>query len=352
MKRVIALLLCALLLVPAMSANASSVSGERLEAYINENGRVSCALDGGNYDELPFDGVKKIVYAGEWEVYLTAQTMEGDTALFCWSPLLGTQDSSVLIAAVAGDPVYVARDNAIYYLAAENPRQLMKCGVDGFGQTQAVRLLPSAACELSEAMDGLYITISGPWKSYFSRVLDAETNTLRPASFDADAVWHNFGDFETQLTVEHGLELRMAGETEWRAVTSDNVFAQAAMNGKLYYLMNESETASWLACYDPAETADQLNPITTLSDGAFAWVVPEGQWQVRLTKPGYLEARSQWMDVPPEYTDVYLGMAAEAAPEVAYCNVYADRAEITFSQYMDCAKGATVTVGGKAVDAR
>ena len=65
MKRVIALLLCALLLVPAMSANASSVSGERLEAYINENGRVSCALDGGNYDELPFDGVKKIVKKGD-----------------------------------------------------------------------------------------------------------------------------------------------------------------------------------------------------------------------------------------------------------------------------------------------
>ncbi|MBQ6118280.1 MAG: hypothetical protein IJK98_03525, partial [Clostridia bacterium] len=84
-----------------------------------------------------------------------------------------------------------------------------------------------------------------------------------------------------------------------------------------------------------AETADQLNPIKTLSDGAFAWVVPEGKWQVRLTKDGYRQAVSEWMDVPPEYTNVYIPMVSTVVPEVAYCNVYADRAEITFSQYME-----------------
>ena len=97
-----------------------------------------------------------------------------------------------------------------------------------------------------------------------------------------------------------------------------------------------------------AETADQINPVKTLADGAFAWVVPEGQWQVRLYKDGYKDAASEWMDVPPEHTNVIIPMVNENAPEVAYLNVYADRAEITFSQYMniDSVNADSVTFEG------
>ena len=93
-----------------------------------------------------------------------------------------------------------------------------------------------------------------------------------------------------------------------------------------------------------AETADQLNPVTTMADGVFAWVVPEGQWQVRVKKDGYYDAASDWMDVPPEHTDVPIMMVSRKAPEVLSCNVYKDRAEITFSQYMWGASVNTETV--------
>ncbi|MBO4297856.1 MAG: peptidoglycan-binding protein, partial [Clostridia bacterium] len=257
MKRLIALLLIALLLVPAVNA-AAEAEDARMEAYINENGRISFVMtETGEEYEIAIDGVRKIVHVSDQAIFYTVVTYTGQTALYVWSPTLSARDSALLISDVSGDPVYVARDDAVYYLSAENPRQLMKCDAASLSGS-AVRLLPSATCELRESMDGLYITVSGPWKSYFSRVLDASTNALNTARFDPDAVWTNFGVFETQLTVEGGLELRMAGESEWRGVTYDNVFAQAEMDGKLYYLMREGDDYTWLACYDPAAAAEQL----------------------------------------------------------------------------------------------
>ena len=84
-----------------------------------------------------------------------------------------------------------------------------------------------------------------------------------------------------------------------------------------------------------AEPAGQLNPVTTLSDGAFAWDVPEGQWQVRLYKNGYEDAQSEWMDVPPEHTNVYIPMVRIADPQVAELTVDKNEALIAFDCYMD-----------------
>ena len=257
MKRLIALALCVLLLVPTLGLTASADQQTGMDAYIDANGRAVCVA-AGQETVLPFDGVQDIVFANDTVIYLTARTLEGTTALFAWSPLLSTQNSSVLVAAVSGKPVYVAHDNAIYFLSAENPRQLMKCEPRLSGQSTVVRLLPSANCELREAMDGLSVSVGTPGAAYYSRILDAESNMLRPAQFDPEADWQNFGDFETQLTSEGGLELRKQGETAWNFVSYDNVTAQAAMDGKLYYLMAETDGTTWLASYDPSATQDQL----------------------------------------------------------------------------------------------
>ena len=305
MKRMSALLLCAALLltatVPAASAAPVTERNETpMEAYIDMNGRAVCVV-GGEKTALPFDNVESIVHANEWAVYLTARTLEGQTALFLWSPLLSTQDSSILISAVAGDPVYVARDDAIYFLNPENARQLMKCPVDLSGSCGLVRLLPSANCQLREAMDGLNVSLAGEDGAvYYSRVLDAESGMLRVTQFDPQADWANFGDFETQITSDGGLEVRRAGETAWRFVSYDDVIAQAAMDGKLYYLTREPG-GNKLFSFDPAATTapvymnaigGTLQPELCAGEGC-AFVIDQ-QGVAQAFRPGAAAAAGSW----------------------------------------------------------
>ena len=307
MKRLSALFLCAALLMTALLPTASAASATEqsktsMEAYIDMDGRAVCLMNGVKR-VLPFDQVESIVHVSTWEVYLTARTMEGETALFVWSPLLSTQDSSILISSVAGDPVYVAQDDAIYFLNPENTRQLMKSQISLSGHCDVVRLLPSSNCQLREAMDGLNVSLAGEdGEVYYSRILDAESGMLRVTQFDPQAEWTNFGDFETQVTSEGGLELRRRGETAWRFVTYDNVTAQTVMDGKLYYRGRDLNGVSWLACCDP-ETANEpvylnrigglLQPVLCAGDGHVFMIDPQGV--VQAVKPGGAAADGQWI---------------------------------------------------------
>ena len=44
---------------------------------------------------------------------------------------------------------------------------------------------------------------------------------------------------------------------------------------------------------------EQANPQITQEDGGYEWNIPEGWWQVRLTKNGYEDTQSEWLPVPP-----------------------------------------------------
>ena len=57
-----------------------------------------------------------------------------------------------------------------------------------------------------------------------------------------------------------------------------------------------------------AEEWDQINPIMTDSNGCYAWDVPEGWWRVKYEKENYITAWSDWLPVPPEQTDVNIGL--------------------------------------------
>ena len=57
-----------------------------------------------------------------------------------------------------------------------------------------------------------------------------------------------------------------------------------------------------------AEEYDQINPQLTGEEGWYAWDVPIGWWQVRLTKDGYQEARSEWLPVLPVQLGINLEM--------------------------------------------
>lgn len=84
-----------------------------------------------------------------------------------------------------------------------------------------------------------------------------------------------------------------------------------------------------------AESYEQVNPQPTDGDGVFGWYTPVGFYQVRFTKAGYEEARTEWMAVPPVRTGLEIGLRTTEKPQVESARAYADCVELTFSQYMD-----------------
>ena len=106
----------------------------------------------------------------------------------------------------------------------------------------------------------------------------------------------------------------------------------------------------------------EANPQTTGADGAYQWFVPEGYWQVRVSKDGYtpvstgdsgdfgLHAAKEldlngdgaaetpvgdyWMPVLPVQLDVNLPLVSLSAPAVAEVKAAEDGVYVTFSKYM------------------
>lgn len=84
-----------------------------------------------------------------------------------------------------------------------------------------------------------------------------------------------------------------------------------------------------------AEEYAQKNPLFTDENGQYAWDVPEGLWQVKYEKEGYVTTYSDWLPVPPPQLDVNIGMVQNAQPEVVSARAYEDGVEIEFSKYMN-----------------
>lgn len=84
-----------------------------------------------------------------------------------------------------------------------------------------------------------------------------------------------------------------------------------------------------------AEEYAQKNPLFTDENGMYQWDVPQGLWQVKFEKEGYVTTYSDWLPVPPPQMDVNVGMVQNAQPEVVSARAYEDGVEIEFSKYMD-----------------
>jgi hypothetical protein len=91
-----------------------------------------------------------------------------------------------------------------------------------------------------------------------------------------------------------------------------------------------------------AEDYSQMNPFYTGADGNYMWDVPDGEYQVRVSKEDYEPAQSEWIKVPPPQTEVNIGLRSKATPSV----IGADRVKddhgqeyiaVNFSQYMNVA---------------
>ena len=58
----------------------------------------------------------------------------------------------------------------------------------------------------------------------------------------------------------------------------------------------------------------QVNPLYTDHEGRYKWDVPEGWWQVRFNKEGYLPATSQWLSVAPPQTEINIPLISTEDP--------------------------------------
>ncbi|MBR3235955.1 MAG: leucine-rich repeat protein, partial [Atopobiaceae bacterium] len=104
--------------------------------------------------------------------------------------------------------------------------------------------------------------------------------------------------------------------------------------------------------WEEAAEYDETNPQQTNEAGVFAWNVPEGDWQVGVTKEGYEEAWSDVMHVLPEWTNVAINLLFKAAPKVTDHTTDDDctYVDVTFDIYMKVSEVPSVTIGGVAAE--
>ena len=99
-----------------------------------------------------------------------------------------------------------------------------------------------------------------------------------------------------------------------------------------------------------AEDYAQKNPLFTDENGMYRWDVPQGLWQVKFEKDGYVTAYSEWLPVPPPQLEVNIGITQNKQPEVTEARAYEQGVEVQFDKYMDPATltdaNISVTAGG------
>lgn len=121
------------------------------------------------------------------------------------------------------------------------------------------------------------------------------------------------------------------------------------VEGATVELWSADDAAGTNAVRWDAEEYEQDNPLLTGTDGAYNWNTPTGWYQVRVTKDGYEEARSDWLRVPPIQTEVNIGLVSTAAPEAASAHAYTDCVEIEFTQYMDASDDAVAALNAQSL---
>jgi len=84
-----------------------------------------------------------------------------------------------------------------------------------------------------------------------------------------------------------------------------------------------------------AEEYAQRNPLFTDENGMYRWDVPQGLWQVKFEKDGYVTAYSEWLPVPPPQLDVNIGIVQNKQPEVIEARAYEEGVEVQFDKFMD-----------------
>lgn len=103
-----------------------------------------------------------------------------------------------------------------------------------------------------------------------------------------------------------------------------------------------------------AEEYAQENPLFTDEYGMYQWDVPQGLWQVKFEKDGYVTAYSEWLPVPPPQLEVNIGIVQNKQPEVTEARAYEEGIEVQFDKYMNLSTltpdNIYVTANGKKLN--
>lgn len=103
-----------------------------------------------------------------------------------------------------------------------------------------------------------------------------------------------------------------------------------------------------------AEEYAQQNPLFTDENGMYRWDVPQGLWQVKFEKDGYVTACSEWLPVPPPQLDVNIAIVQNKQPEVTEARAYEEGVEVQFDKFMDLSTLTTdniyVTANGEKLN--
>ena len=117
----------------------------------------------------------------------------------------------------------------------------------------------------------------------------------------------------------------------------------AGVTATVYHkYMAQDVYGEWHEIVEPwdAELYEQVNPQQTDDEGFYGWDVPEGLWQVRFEKDGYVSDTTDWLIVPPPQLDVNMALTSYAIPDVTGVKAYEKGINIAFSKYM---RTATLT---------
>ena len=114
----------------------------------------------------------------------------------------------------------------------------------------------------------------------------------------------------------------------YEAVTSNRI--QGAKVTAYYRETMEDEPEIW----DATEYSQQ-NPLYTDSAGLYAWVTPEGYWQVKVECDGYEMWLSDWLPVPPVQDNVNAGLISLEVPTVEWAEAEEDAIQVKFTKYMN-----------------
>ncbi|MCQ2435030.1 MAG: leucine-rich repeat protein [Oscillospiraceae bacterium] len=98
---------------------------------------------------------------------------------------------------------------------------------------------------------------------------------------------------------------------------------------EIYYQDEDGNAVLW-----NASDYEQENPQITDDAGWFAWDVPEGKWQVRITAEDYEDYATEWLPVLPVQTDVNIAMVSKNGAELSNITAFGNRVELEFSNFV------------------
>ena len=286
---------------------------------------VTASADGRWSARLPFTGVKE-----GGSVALKASVSEGDQTVTRVASVTYRPDAVAFRELTLEHNFYTIRvteedRNAPKRNVTLSPDRPFSVRVSVTNSDRVERLyLYSTRNGVAKTIELTYDRNSDCW--FGSGYFDNDDHAYVPGTLTVEGKDKNGADLDAGVSLKLNFLLEPAGYV-YEAVRSNKVADAAAA---VYYRDADSRDLLWNAA-----GSEQFNPAPTLPDGSFTWAVPKGTWQIWVTKEGYRDAASDWMTVPPGSDQVFLPLVTKQAPELAQMFVYEDRAEITFTQYME-----------------